>query len=111
MKSNISQLKETMLDTSYPSWRRLLSTLLLIVTCITVVMCFVYLYVNDTRLYCYQGFLIFSFIWLFVELVAIAYLYLWKNIPRFARDAIVMNIAFSNIWFGLFIFSVNACAE
>ncbi len=111
MTSSFRQLKETMLGTSYSAWRRWVSTLVLGVSCLACVACFVYLYTTSAQLHCYDGFLGFSVIWLVVELAAIAYLHYWDNIPRFARDVIKMNIAFANIWFGLFIFSLRACVE
>jgi len=89
----------------------MVSTAALVVACIGVVACFIYLYITNSGFHCYEGFLIFSIIWLIAELVAIAYLFFWSNIPRFARDVIKMNIAFANIWFGLFVFSIKACAE
>jgi len=111
MTSNFEQFKDKMLATNYPTWRRIASTLALAVASIGVVVCFIYLYITNSGFHCYKGFLILSIIWLTSELVAISYLFFWSNIPKFARDAIKMNIAFANIWFGLFIFSIKACVK
>lgn len=92
-------------------WRNIESTSLLTFACLGVFASFIYLYITNRGLSCYKGFLIFSIIWLIAELITIAYLFLWSNIPRFAHDVVKMNIAFANIWFGLFIFSLKGCVQ
>jgi len=111
MNPSFDKLKENIFSTNYSRWRNIISTSLLAFACLGVVGSFIYLYVTNSGLSCYKGFLIFSIIWLAAELILIVYLFLWSNIPRFARDVIKINIAFANIWFGLFIFSLKGCVE
>ena len=111
MNSNLEKLKEKSLSTNYPMWRNIVSTSLLAFVCIGVVGSFIYLYLTNSGISCYEGYLIFSIFWLIAELVTLAYLFLWSNIPSFARDLIKINIAFANIWFGLFVFSLKSCVE
>ncbi len=109
MNSRFETIKEKLLSTRYPFWRNIVSSLLLAIACLGMVGSFIYLYITNVAISCYDGFLTFAIIWLLSELVAISYLFYWSNIPAFARDAIKINIAFANIWFGLFVFSLNAC--
>ncbi|MFQ3231333.1 hypothetical protein [Reinekea sp.] len=111
MKSSFEELKKKLLSTRYPRWRNIVSTTVLTLTCLGMVGSFVYLYFTISDLSCYKGILIAAVVWLIVELIAIAYLFLWTNIPSFARDVVKLNIAFANIWFGLLIFSLNACGK
>ena len=111
MNSSLETLKVKLLSTDYPMWRNIVSTFLLAFTCLGVVGSFIYLYLTNVGFYCYKGFIIFSIIWLIAELITIVYLFLWSNIPRFARDVVKINIAFANTWFGLFIFSLKACVQ
>jgi hypothetical protein len=111
MNSSFVQLKEKMLSTNYPKWRNVASTTFLVITCVGVVGSFFYLYMTNNGLHCYTGYIGFSIVWLIVELITIAYLFFWTNIPQFARDVVKLNIAFANIWFGLFIFSIKVCAQ
>ena len=111
MNPSFNKLKENFLSTDYPKWRNVISTLFLTFVSLGVVSSFIYLYVTSSALACYKGFLVFSIIWLVAELITIVYLFLSSNIPRIARDAIIINIAFANIWFGLFIFNLKGCVE
>lgn len=111
MNPSLEKLKGKLFSTNYSLWRNIVSTSFLGIACLGMVGSFIYLYLNHSGLSCYKGFLVFSIIWLIAELIAITYLFLWSNIPAFARDAVKINIAFANVWFGLFIFGLNACVE
>ncbi len=98
-----------MLSTNHPRWRNVVSTIFFTLACVGMVGCFWYLYLSLDSIGCYKSFLSMSVIWLVAELFVITYLFLFKNIPVFARESIVIVIAFSNVWFGLFIFSLKPC--
>jgi hypothetical protein len=55
--------------------------------------------------------LYFSVIWLAVQWVVIGYLYRYQNIPAFAGDAIKLQVLLGNVWFGLFLFSLQPCVQ
>ncbi len=68
-----------------------------------------YLYISAESIECYKGFIYMTIAWIVVELILIAYMFKFNNIPCFARNAISLIIAFSNIWFGLLVFSLKPC--
>lgn len=70
-----------------------------------------YIYYTSSNAACHKGFLYLSYIWLFVQWVVIGYLYQSRNTPAFARDAIKVLILLANVWFGLFLFSLQPCAQ
>jgi len=109
MNQKIDDLKRTLLSTDYPRWRNIASSILLVFLCTTIVGLFVFLYLTKPLLQCYEGYLYFAIIWLICEYMIIIYLYAYNNIPSFARTTITMVIGFSNIWFGLFVFGLQAC--
>lgn len=110
MNQKIDDLLKKMVAVEYPRWRNIVSTVLLSVLCTTVVVCYWYLHITESSLHCYEGYLFFSLVWLISEYILIFYLYRYNNIPRFARTNIKMVIGISNIWFGLFLFSLKPCA-
>ena len=102
-------IKNMYLSTSHSTWKNTLTTVLLLTLCIGFVALFGYLSFTIPKLWCHRVWLYFSVIWLFIEIVVIGYLFLYKNIPRFAREAITLIILISNVWFGLFIFGLDKC--
>ena len=110
MNPKLKQFKERSLSTDYPHWRRVATTIFLAVMCIATVGIVGYLYATTAHMQCHSGFILVSIIWLFIELVLIAYMYKSSTIPRFARDYTAALIAFSNIWFGMFIIDLQSCA-
>lgn len=109
MNQKIDDLKRSLLSTDYPRWRNTISSVFLISLCTIIVGLFFYLYLTTPLLQCYEGYLYFAIIWLICEYIVIIYLYAYNNIPSFARTTIKMVIGLSNIWFGLFIFGLQAC--
>lgn len=109
MIDSFNKIKEKALSTDYPYWRRVVSTFSLGLMCLAIVGGFLYLYWITENIQCYEGFLYLSVAWVLVELFVIAYMFKFNNIPKFARDSISVLIAFSNIWFGLFLFSLKPC--
>ncbi len=105
------EARENLLSTDYPRWRNLLSCLALLVLTTGVVASWWYIYYTIPEVVCHKGHLYFSVLWLAVQWVVIGYLYWYRNIPAFARGAIKMLIGVANIWFGLFIFSLNPCVS
>lgn len=109
MNLSLSKFKEEYLSTQYPKWRNILSTVILALLCGSTVGIFVYLVGAGANMQCHKSFMWFSIFWLIVELITLGYLFFWTNIPRFARDVIRLNIVFAHIWFGLFVFGLEAC--
>lgn len=109
MSNSFNKFKEKALSTDYPHWRNVVSTFLLGLMCLGIVGSYWYLYWTTENIQCYKGFLYLSVVWVAIELFVIAYMFKFKNIPKFARDSIGGLIAFSNIWFGLFLFSLKPC--
>eukprot|EP00493_Phyllostaurus_siculus_P022981 UN23315 len=62
------------------------------------------------ELQCHANYFYLSVLWLAAEYAVIAYLYSYRNIPKFAREAIVLSILIANIWFILFIFGLKECS-
>lgn len=105
----ITEIKAKLLSTSVVEWRVRLSALLLLVLCGGSVAAFNYIYFTVPKLHCYSSFFYLSFFWLTAEVSVIAYLSLYRNIPRFARESVEFSIVMANIWFILFIFDLKAC--
>lgn len=102
-------MKDMYLSTSYSTWKNTFSTVMLLVFCISFVAIFGYLIFTIPSIFCQKIWFYFSILWLVVELAVISYLYFYKNIPRFAREAIVLLILMSNVWFAMFIFGLKEC--
>ena len=109
MSDSLDKLKDKALNTDYPRWKSVASTFFLGLMCLGVVGSFWYLYWAAENIQCYRGFLYLSVVWVLVELSVIAYMFKFNNIPMFARNSVGVLIAFSNIWFGLFVFSLKPC--
>ncbi|MFL1467596.1 hypothetical protein [Marinobacter sp. HN1S83] len=111
MAKNLTEAKEKLLSTEYPRWRNLLSCAILVLLITGMVSGWWYAYYTASDIECHQGILYFSAVWLAVQWVVIGYLYCYQNIPAFARGAIKLLILLGNVWFGLFIFSLQPCAS
>lgn len=109
MVENLTELKKKLLSTEYPRWRNLLSCAILVLLTTAMVLGWWYAYYTATDIECHKGVLYFSAVWLAVQWVVIGYLYRYKDIPKFAREAIKFLILLGNMWFGLFIFSLQPC--
>lgn len=88
---------------------RKISLLVLAIMCIGMVVGFFYLYLSTNELVCYQAFVYLSVIWLGGELAIIVGLYRSSQVSKVLSDLITLMIAISNVWFGLFVFGLNAC--
>ncbi|WP_428241708.1 hypothetical protein [Gynuella sp.] len=108
LSQKLLQLKQRALATEYPQWRKVTSTVFLSLACSVVVGAAWYLYFVTGALACYKGFFYLSIPWLVSELIVIAYLF-YGSIPKVVRGSIEIIIGCSNIWFGLFLFGINAC--
>ncbi len=109
MTKNLTEAKEKLLSTEYPRWRNLLSCAILVLFTTGMVLGWWYAYYTISDIECHKGILYFSALWLAVQWVVIGYLYRCQNIPAFARDAIKVLILLGNVWFGLFVFSLQPC--
>ncbi len=110
MAKNLTEAKEKLLSTEYPRWRNLLSCAILGLLTTGMVSGWWYAYYTVSDIECHKGILYFSAVWLAVQWVVIGHLYRNQNIPAFARDAIKLLILLGNVWFGIFVFSLQPCA-
>jgi len=111
MTKHLTEAKEKLLSTKYPRWRNLLSCAVLGLLTTGMVLGWWYAYYTASDIECHKGILYFSAVWLAVQWVVIGYLYRYQNIPAFARGAIKLLIMLGNVWFGLFIFSLQSCTQ
>lgn len=111
MAEKLTEAKEKLLSTEYPRWRNLLSCALLVLLTTGMVSGWWYTYFTTSDIECHKGILYFSAVWLGVQWVVIGYLCRYQNIPAFARGAIKLLILLGNVWLGLFIFSLQSCAQ
>lgn len=109
MTSQLEGFKAKGLSTVYPRWRRVLSSVVLGVLATSIVLAWWYSFFTLEDTSCHRGFLYFSIVWLAVQWVVLGFLLAFETIPRFARGAIVLLILLGNIWFGLFLFSLQPC--
>lgn len=109
MSTIIEKFKEKALSTEYPRWKNILSSCVLSFLCISVASAFWYLFLTVDKMECHKGFAILSFPWLVVEFLIVYYLFKSNTVPRYATDSMVLLVAFSNIWFGLFLFGLKPC--
>ena len=96
-------LPRTLFDTDFPRCRNIGVTLVLLSCSGGMVSVLWYFYFAADGTHCYKGFIYMSALWLAIELIVIGYLYKFKNIPKFARDAIMFMIIFSNLWLGFIV--------
>lgn len=111
MTKNLTEVKEKLLSTEYPRWSNLLSCAILVLLTTGMASGWWYSYYTASEIECHKGVLYFSAVWLAVQWVVIGYLYRYQNIPVFARGAIKLLILLGNVWFGLFIFSLQLCSQ
>ena len=110
LMNNINtEMKGGLLSTQYSKTRRVFSGTLLLILSAATVLTFWYMYFTYPGVDCWRGFFYISVPWLVVQIVVIAYLYFFNNIPAFARGAIDLLIGMANLWFILFLFSLKAC--
>jgi hypothetical protein len=103
-------LKERLLSTSNENWKNILSSAFLSIFCALNVTVFGYFIFIIPNMLCHKGFFYLAILWLIAEALVIGYLYFHKNVPRFARDALVLTLLISNIWFILFVFGLRECS-
>ncbi|WP_344796855.1 hypothetical protein [Litoribacillus peritrichatus] len=109
MSNSLEEIKKYFLSTDYPKWRRGLSALFLIVTSYAAVSVLGYLIYTEIEFGCREVFFFLSVFWLIVQTAVIAYLYFFTTIPAFARWSIEVILLITNIWFLLFLFSLQKC--
>lgn len=107
---NITDIKDRLLSTSVTNWRVTVSTAVLLILCSCSVAAFGYICFGLPSQPCYTNFFYLSLVWLAAEYIVIGYLYCYKNIPKFAREAIFLSILMANIWFLLFLAGLKECA-
>ena len=105
----MTEVKGKLLSTSVTGWRVAVSTAVLFILCSGSVAAFGYIFFTMPKLQCHANFFYLSIFWLAAEYVVIGYLYFYKNIPKFARETIVLSIVIANFWFILFVFGLNEC--
>ncbi|MDX1456887.1 MAG: hypothetical protein R3276_04810 [Marinobacter sp.] len=111
MTDRFAQTKEKLLSTEYPRWRNLLSCTVLTLLSTGAVSAWWWAYYTTPDVGCHRGILYFSVVWLVAQWIVIGYLYWYQYIPAFARDGIKLLILVANVWFGLFIFSLQPCGQ
>jgi hypothetical protein len=111
MAENLTEAKDKLLSTAYPRWRNLLSCVIFVLLTTGMVSGWWYAYYTAPDMECHRGISYFSALWLAVQWVVIGYLYRDQNIPAFARGAVKLLILLGNVWFGLFIFSLQPCSQ
>ena len=111
MTDKFDETRAKFLSTDYLLWRNVLSCVVLVVLSTGAVSSWWYAYYTTPGAECHRGFFYFSVLWLVVQWVVIGYLYRYRNVPAFARGAIEMLILVANIWFVLFIFSLEPCVS
>ncbi len=109
MAKNLTEAREKLLSMEYPRWRNVLSCVILVLLTTGMVSGWWYAYYTVSDVVCHKGILYFSVVWLAVQWVVIGYFYRYQNIPAFARGAIKFLILLGNVWFGLFVFSLQPC--
>ncbi|MBB3169438.1 hypothetical protein [Simiduia aestuariiviva] len=105
----MAKLKEQLLSTSVNNFGSAARAASLLILCGASVAAFGYVLITIPALQCHAFFFYLSIFWLAAEVAVIAYLYRYKNIPRFAREAVVISLLIANFWFILFVFSLQAC--
>lgn len=110
MNEKVKVLRAKYLSTDIPKWRVVASTVFLLIACVSPVVIFWYMVQTNLQFQCVKGFTYASVLWLFSQLVVIGYLYYFRSIPNFARQAITILLLTSNMWFILFIVSLKPCA-
>ncbi|EAT13529.1 hypothetical protein RED65_09064 [Oceanobacter sp. RED65] len=111
MKGKWKEAKDRLFRTEYPRWRSLLSCAILLLLTTGMVLGWWYAYYTSSEIACHRGILYFSVVWLAVQWMVIGYLCCYQNIPAFARGAIKLLILLGNVWFGLFVFSLQSCGQ
>lgn len=106
----MTEFKRRLLSTSVTGWRNAITTAALFIMCGGGVAAFGYIILTIPELRCHAIFFYLSVFWLVSEFVVIAYLYCYRNIPKFAREAVVISLLIANIWFILFIFGLQVCS-
>lgn len=106
----ITKLKGKLISTSVTGWGVAVSTAALFILCGSGVAAFGYTLFTIPELQCHATFFYLSIFWLFSEFAVIAYLYCYRNIPKFAREAVVISLLIANCWFILFIFGLQECS-
>ncbi len=104
MNQQLEQLKSKALNTHYPKWRNILSTLYLVSLPTVTVLTFLYIYLFYDNTSCLKGTVYLSVPWLVAQLVVAGYLFLATNVPAVARGSIELVVGFGNMWFILYLF-------
>jgi hypothetical protein len=104
------ELKVKALNTEYPRWRRILSTIMLVVFSVTPVVVLWYLYLASPNTHCVKGFVYFLAPWLIAQLIMIIHLYVSTELSAIVRVSQIMVIGFANMWLILFSFTIETCS-
>jgi len=102
-------IKERLLSTAVIGWRNKASAAVLMSLCSLRVAAFGYICFTMPGLECYRVFFYLSIVGLISEYAVIGYLYFYKDIPKFARDAVTISLLIANFWFVLFVFGLQEC--
>lgn len=103
-------IKEKLLSTSVVGWQVAFSCVALFSACTVSVAAFGYLIYSTAELECHSVFFYLALLWLASEYAVIGWLYSDRNIPKFARDSVIITILLANVWFILFVFGLTECA-
>lgn len=105
------EFRERQLSTHSPNWRIELSCVALFFLSTGTVLSWWYAYITLPEAVCHKGIFYLSALWLAVQWTVIGYLYWYRNIPVFARAAVAMLMVMANVWFGLFLFTLQPCVS
>lgn len=105
----MADIKSKLVSTSVVGWKNTASTIALLIMCGSTVAVFGYLCFSMPAFQCHLNYFYLSILWLIAEYTVIGYLYWYKDIPTFAREALVFFILIANIWLILFIFGLKEC--
>ena len=109
MKQQWEELRVKALNTEHPRWRRIISTLLIILMTVTVAAVFWDHYFHNGNTSCLTGYFYFLILWLAAQIVVIGHLYFSEKTPAIARSSTKMLICFGNFWFILYLFNIQSC--
>ncbi|MGL6162556.1 hypothetical protein [Microbulbifer sp.] len=107
LETTLHKMKEGLFSTETKRWRKVITVIFYSVICVLPVIAFSLIVVFEPGYDQWKAFLFMSILWVCAELVVVWYIYYSDNMPAFARGAIQLNVLIANVWFGLFIFSLN----
>lgn len=91
-----------------PSRRHSIECVMLTLLATSVVGIWFWLFATNPAFQCQLGFVYLAGIWLLAQWAVLGYLAI-LTLPLVFRESVKLSLLISNIWFGLFLFSLSAC--